>query len=573
MKQFRKIKSVRTKILAGFLTVVAVTVLVGINGLRTTSAQHDVSVSIYTQNTKPLEDLANLRAAFNRIRISALDHLIVPDAKSKAADEVAIAAEVATIKKLASNYDKQITTTAGRQAFDRLDKSWQEYVQIFDTKLKPLQRANNSDAAYAVIRDTARPVAKEAGVALDDLFNIEVTSARQAVDASASDYDASRSQTLALLALAVAAAVALSLLLAKAITGPLRRTVDALTAAARGDLTVRLDVDSKDEVGQAGDALNEMLAKTSDVVRAITENATTLASSSEELSAVSQQLGASAEETSAQSSTASAAAEEVSASVSTVAAGAEEMGASIREIASSATEASRVANDAANAAESTTRTVAKLGESSVEIGEVIKTITSIAEQTNLLALNATIEAARAGEAGKGFAVVANEVKELAKQTAEATEDIAGKVTAIQGDAQAATQAIAEITEVIGRINEIQSSIASAVEEQTATTSEIARSVDEAATGATEIASNVSNVAAAAKDTSVGAAGTLEASKDLARMADELRRLVGQFTIVSSGSARDMKRVPLPTPASTSSMSAPTQFGADRDEAVGELAGV
>ena len=260
----------------------------------------------------------------------------------------------------------------------------------------------------------------------------------------------------------------------------------------------------------------------------ISGHADTLASSAEELTATATQMGANAEETSAQANVVSAASEQVSRNVQTVATGTEEMGASIREIAKNAADAARVAGQAVRVADTTNTTVGKLGESSAEIGKVIKVITSIAQQTNLLALNATIEAARAGEAGKGFAVVANEVKELAKETAKATEDISQKIEAIQGDTRGATQAIAEISAIINQINDISGTIASAVEEQTATANEISRNVSEAARGTAEIAENITGVAQAARSTSDGASDSQSASGGLAKLASELQQLVSGF---------------------------------------------
>jgi methyl-accepting chemotaxis protein len=260
----------------------------------------------------------------------------------------------------------------------------------------------------------------------------------------------------------------------------------------------------------------------------VVKNATVLASASQELTAVSQQMAANAEETASQANVASAAAEQVSKNVTVVATGAEEMGASIQEIAKSANEAARVATSAVKVAETTNATVAKLGESSAEIGNVVKVITSIAQQTNLLALNATIEAARAGEAGKGFAVVANEVKELAKQTAKATEDISGKIEAIQRDTKGAVEAIAQIGKIINQINDLQNTIASAVEEQSVTTGEISRNVAEAAQGSNEIAQNVSGVAQAARSTTEGASNTQRSADELSKIALDLQKLVSQF---------------------------------------------
>jgi methyl-accepting chemotaxis protein len=260
----------------------------------------------------------------------------------------------------------------------------------------------------------------------------------------------------------------------------------------------------------------------------VTENAQALASSSEELTSVSQQMASSAEENRAQASVVAGAAAQMSKSAETVSKSVEDLGASIREIAKSAHEAAKVATTGVDVANTTTATVTKLGESSAEIGKVLKVITSIAQQTNLLALNATIEAARAGEAGKGFAVVANEVKELARETAKATEDIGQKIDAIRQVTQGAVAAIAQISKIILQINDYQSTIASAVEEQSATVREIAVSGAEAARGSAEIARNITAVAEASQHAAEGAGNTQQAAGELARMAAELQRLVEQF---------------------------------------------
>jgi methyl-accepting chemotaxis protein len=272
----------------------------------------------------------------------------------------------------------------------------------------------------------------------------------------------------------------------------------------------------------------KMRANLHAVLQKVAANASLLASASQELTAVSQQMAANAEETSVQANVASAAAEQVSKNVATVSTGTEEMGASIKEIAKSANDAAKVATSAVKVAERTNATVAKLGESSAEIGNVIKVITSIAQQTNLLALNATIEAARAGEAGKGFAVVANEVKELAKQTAKATEDISRKIEAIQTDTKGAVEAIAQISKIINQINDIQNTIASAVEEQTATTGEISRNIAEAAKGSNEIAQNITGVAQAARSTTEGASNTKSSADELSKIALDMHKLVSEF---------------------------------------------
>jgi methyl-accepting chemotaxis protein len=316
--------------------------------------------------------------------------------------------------------------------------------------------------------------------------------------------------------------------IARRISASVARIRDALDSLANGDLSHSVPVDSKDEVGQMARSLNAAQASLREAMREIGDTSTTLAGSAEELSAVAAQVASNSQQAASQANALGATSSEVSGNVQTVAAGTEQMSASIREIAQSSSEAVRVAGSAVTEAARAGETVTKLGASSAEIGHVVKAITTIAEQTNLLALNATIEAARAGEAGKGFAVVAEEVKQLAQETARATEDIGHRVETIQADTQAAVTAIQRITQTIEDINAFQTTIASAVEEQTATTNEIARTIGEAANGSASIAGDVHAVAEMAQSSSTGIADAQRAAAELATLSTNLQNLVGRF---------------------------------------------
>jgi methyl-accepting chemotaxis protein len=299
-------------------------------------------------------------------------------------------------------------------------------------------------------------------------------------------------------ALAVVALVvgAVAVVLSGRLTRPLRRTVAVLTQVAEGDLTPRVPVTTRDELGQMADALNSSLDAIAGSMRVIGAHSVALAGASEELTATATQMEASADGT---------------------ASGAEEATASLREIAAQATQAATVAGSAAALAHAADETVAQLGTSSAEVGEVVALISGIAEETNLLALNATIEAQRAGAAGRGFAVVAAQVKELARATAEATSGIATRVAAIQDDATRAVGALDEITAVIGEVDAIQAAIAHAVDEQTSVAPR-------------DGAANLASVAVAAADTTEGAAHTQRAAEELAQVAAELHSLVARFRV-------------------------------------------
>src|SRR5882757_4137003 len=370
----------------------------------------------------------------------------------------------------------------GKRGLAEVDRSHNAYIAIIENGIS-LHRAGKTKEALQLTGGPASVAGKDLAKTVDDYIAQQEKAKKDIIEEQNLMEAGARTVVLSWAAVPILVGIVIGVQIVRSITGSIAVMLTLIQGIADNNLTVQdLVITSQDDFGHAGMALNKMKNNLHEVIQSIADSSMQVASASEELNTTSQQITANSEETSAQADVVSKAAQAVSQNLQTVATGAEEMGVSIREIAKNATEAARVATAAVKVAHDTTATVSKLGDSSTEIGKVIKVITSIAQQTNLLALNATIEAARAGEAGKGFAVVANEVKELAKETAKATEDISRKIEAIQSDTKNAVDAIQQISGVIKQINDISNTIATAVEEQNATTNEMSRNVSEAALG-------------------------------------------------------------------------------------------
>ena len=503
--------------------------LVATIGLVGLSQANSNATAIYEENLKPTATLATAQGSFDdeilalalaSIATNAADSQINRDKALKAADLM-----TSTMK----SYSDLGLEPAQQAAIDKLDQSLTAFNKVRDDQLIPSALKSDQvgfEKAYA----TAAPLIDTANDAFDALKDFEASSGEQAAAANNDTYEASRRTMLICLIVGFLLAAALGWLTVRRITRPLGEVSAMLSRVADGDLTGIVAVGSRDEVGVMATSLNRASSSMQTTVQALSTASHSLAAAAEQLSATSTQIASSAETASSQANAVSVAAEEVSRNVDTVSAGSEEMGASIREIAQNANLAAEVASQAVMMAQTTNQTVSKLGDSSAEIGNVIKLITAIAEQTNLLALNATIEAARAGEMGKGFAVVASEVKDLAQETASATENISTRVTAIQNDTGTAITAIGEISEIIAKISDYQTTIAAAVEEQTATTGEMNRGVGEAASGVGEIAAGVERLAMSNKLTTESVADSQRAASELARMSGELQSLVGTFRV-------------------------------------------
>ena len=529
-----------TKLIVGFSITILFSVALSGMAFWSFAKIHDVIDGMYERDligVKLLNETAtyvqNVARDANRLGLSHYGN----DAESIKRSSERIAKAKLVIEKDLKESDLTIRNTeANKETKAKLASITPKVDQLYKLyldKLVKIELGKDSSVQATQILNNPEYRALLADVAqlIVEVSNAKATNAKKNVTKN----QAELSQMEFFMMLLLGASVFFSSLVVYVVLQSVKRPLASLqnTILEMADSKLNTSVENtnlNNEIGEMAKAIQVLQTNLQQSFKAIGANSTSVASSSEELAAVSMQMSSNAEETSAQAKVVADAADRMSSNTQMVATGIEEMSASIREISLSTVQASTVANQAVDVAKSTNETMSKLGKSTMEIGNVLKVISSIAEQTNLLALNATIEAARAGELGKGFAVVANEVKELARQTAKATEEIGGSISVMQADAKGALTSIEEITAIINKMNEISGIIASAVEEQAATTAEINRNVSEAATGSTEIAKNIKSVADAAKSTTEGASNSQQAASDLSKIAVDLEGAVAKFKL-------------------------------------------
>ncbi|HEV7186343.1 MAG TPA: methyl-accepting chemotaxis protein [Blastococcus sp.] len=558
-------RSLRVRMIGAVLVASITTVGVGAFGVERMSALSAKADLVYADGTVPVDALRTLQVDWWELQTDiARANIEALPAESRASSQQKATVAAKTLATDVAAAAHLPLSAPARAAYQQFAASTGKYLALV-AQIQQIVTDAQQKAAAAAAQIAAGPplnaaaqkaVAEQqaAGRAQVDaamqpliaqMNDLEVTivdsaatatgAATKAAEVAAGDaraaYEAARTLTLVAIAVAVVLALAIGLLIARTVRRPVQHMRDVLRQVAEGDLSVRAGrVGGGAELGEMALSLDSTLDALGNVFGLINDSTARLAGASTELNTAAAAMAGNARTAAAQADDVVASAGAVAASVDTVATGSAQMESAIREIAHNATEAARVAHQAVDVAGATTATVGKLGDSSEEIATVVKLINGIAEQTNLLALNATIEAARAGEAGKGFAVVASEVKELAQETARATEDISRRVEAIQADTSGAVEAISRISTVIGEINDFQATIAAAVEEQTATTNEMNRNVAEAAHGTQGIAAAISGLAAGTQETNQRVADAQRAAGELARMSGELQSAVSRFTL-------------------------------------------
>jgi methyl-accepting chemotaxis protein len=552
-----RLNSIGGKVTIAFSAVLVVAVGLGLFSIERLGAVNAAAIDVRDDWLPSTSLIGQLASSVEQYRILESVYLLSPlDPDTRKKNESLMRDQQGLIQKMRNDYEPLVTPGEERRLIDEFDKQWVQYMGVHN-QLVALARKNDTPAAAAFFTGEERDFFNATLKSLTDDMQLNLVGGRKAADHGAAIYDLARYLIIGAIFAAAILCVVAALLIIGNVSRPISAMTEAMRRLAKRDMTAEIaGVGRKDEIGTMAEAVKvfkdsmieaDRLSAAQEAERAVKEKraaalelltqnfemkigqlVSLLSTAATEMQAASQSMSSLAGDTSERSGTVAAAAVEASSNVQTVASATEELSASVNEITRQVAQSAKIAGKAVADAKRTDATVQTLAAGAQKIGEVVTLIQQIASQTNLLALNATIEAARAGEAGKGFAVVASEVKSLANQTAKATEEIAGQVEQIRAATGEAVEAIRGIGEVINEINGIASAIATAVEQQGATTKEIARNVQQAAAGARDVTRNIASVKESSTASGNAAAQVLSAASDVSKQAEGLSSEVNSF---------------------------------------------
>ncbi|WP_411903984.1 methyl-accepting chemotaxis protein [Methylorubrum thiocyanatum] len=548
--------SIKSKLILSFSAMVLCLVVVSAIAMTSINNLSNENEHLGQNNIPSIRHAGELRGNVIDVRVSVLNHLLYQELERMQAEEKALETKTAAVAKSMRAYEPLISLPGEQELFDRFKTEWAAYLEAVQGVLTH-SRIGRKDLAQEETTRKVRPRIKVAAQALDDIIVLN-NKAGEIVASSDASARSAKNLMLTIGSGAILLAIALATLIVVGVTRGIRSVVEPMKRIASGDLTVEIPHrGARTEIGMIADAVQvfkdgliRMRSMEEEAAsaragteaqrkRAMRELADSfeaavggiiglVSSSATELRATAQSMAGLATKTAGQSTTVAAAAQQAATNVGTVATAAEELGSSVQEIGRQVDGSASLAQLAVNEASRSAALVEELSSSVAQIGDVVTMISTIAGQTNLLALNATIEAARAGEAGRGFAVVATEVKELAGQTARATEQISAQIGRIQGSTDQAVASIGSIGDRIQEISRTATAIAAAVEEQGMATQEIVRNVAEAAAGTGEVTGNITGVANAAEETGAAASQVLGAASELSRQSEHLSSEVSRF---------------------------------------------
>jgi len=525
-----------TKLLFGFFTIAIVSTVISIIDLQTASTTNN-TITALIQNRMPSvqylvmmkEGITAVKAAQRTITIPTL----IPEDRKRQYKRFDEAFE--RINKAIDEYQKiqkDNFENENWKIFLEGYRNWESLHQKFVTKSKEIDVAyqNNdpkvNEYLYELMKITMFELKDpffQIESQLDKLTEHNINLSHEESNEAFSEMYTTKVITIILTIFSFSLAIVLGLWISKnVIKKPISQLILVFNNIMKGDFRNQIEIKNNDEIGQISNLVNKLISHRKEEISDLIKRSDIILNSSDRLLNISKQSDETSEKLKEQTSIAASSSEEVSANISTVSSAAEEMSSSVKEIAKNTSSASNISNEAAQKASIASEVMDRLGKSSLEIGNIVKVINSIAEQTNLLALNATIEAARAGESGKGFAVVANEVKELAKGAAKATEDITNRIKTIQDESNSAINVIKDIINSITQVNDIANSIASAVEEQTVTTAEITRNLSEASKGASMVAETNIVISKTANDYRIIAKQIKDDADNLSDIASSLK---------------------------------------------------